>query len=345
MDRPRALLRLSLGALVLVVVGSCGSKSPGPIGPTTQAPQITCPVDLSVGGISGSSQATTYTAPVVSGGAAPVATTCSPSSGASFPLGTTTVNCTAIDAVPRQAACSFKVTLTGLAIAAKKYETMGDSFTEGENGRPPIVSFLDIPNAYPTKLQQNFDLTFPGQGIAVINRGHSGDPVEETVKIIRTALPGDKPDAVLLLTGFNNLFNGGCRIADGQNPGCATAIDNVVGGVRECIRKIKENPTKVSYIFVSTLTPPGPLVPPTSDRRIRADVIVQVNAKIKQVAAAEGANVVDPYPLFLGHEAEYVDNDGLHPRPAGKQVLADTFFAAIRAIVPQTPLLAINGPR
>jgi lysophospholipase L1-like esterase len=30
--------------------------------------------------------------------------------------------------------------------------------------------------------------------------------------------------------------------------------------------------------------------------------------------------------------------DGLHLRPAGYQALADAFFAAIQATVPQTPL-------
>jgi lysophospholipase L1-like esterase len=47
---------------------------------------------------------------------------------------------------------------------------------------------------------------------------------------------------------------------------------------------------------------------------------------------------VDSYAAFIGHEADYVNVDGLHLRPAGYQALADAFFAAIQATVPQTPL-------
>jgi lysophospholipase L1-like esterase len=61
---------------------------------------------------------------------------------------------------------------------------------------------------------------------------------------------------------------------------------------------------------------------------------------VKAVIAAEGATLVDSYPAFLGHEAEYVDTDGLHLRPAGYQALADSFFASIKATVAQTPLLS-----
>jgi len=48
----------------------------------------------------------------------------------------------------------------------------------------------------------------------------------------------------------------------------------------------------------------------------------------------ENAILVDAYPQFLGHEAEYVDIDGLHLRPAGNDVLARVFFSGIKAAIP-----------
>ena len=88
------------------------------------------------------------------------------------------------------------------------------------------------------------------------------------------------------------------------------------------------------YTFLSNLTPPGA----TGSNRIDGGAIVQVNGRIQQVAAAEGAVFVDSYGRFVGHEPEYVNVDGLHLRPAGYQALADGFFAAIKATIPQTPL-------
>jgi lysophospholipase L1-like esterase len=298
---------------------------------------------VTVTSVSTAFQSVSYAAPTVTQGAPPVTTTCSPASGASFPLGTTPVSCAANDAMSRRATCSFNVTLKGLKLGATKYEAFGDSFTEGENGRRPV---LDIPNAYPTKLQAAFDATYPNQGITVLNRGVSGEPVETTVDKIRMLLPADRPDAVLLLTGYNNLL-GSCKVIQDQNPLCSNAIKAVDIGVQDAIRKIKESPVPKAYIFVSTLTPSGPLVPPTNpdDRRLRKDAIEQTNQRIRNAVAAGGAILVDIYPLFVGHEAEYIDNDGLHPRPAGSQVIADTFFAAIQRTIPQTPLFGFTSPR
>jgi lysophospholipase L1-like esterase len=343
----RIVSRFSIPCLVaaLLLCAACGSDSPpsGPTGPTATAPQIACPLDLTVSGVTASAQAVSYSAPTVTGGAAPVNTTCAPASGASFPLGTTSVNCAASDAQARQATCSFKVTLKGMSIAVRKVEAFGDSFTEGENALPTF-SFVDPPNAYPTKLQVQFDMVYPGQGITVVNKGHGGDPAERTVDVIRATVPSDRPDAVLVLTGYNNLLNGGCKIADGQNPACSTAIDTVAVAINDCIRKARESSTAVSYIFVSTLTPAGPLVPPTTDRRLRSDAIVQVNSRIRQVVTAQHATLVDTYPTFLGHEAEYVSIDGLHLRPAGYQAIANAFFASIQATIPQTPLFGFIFP-
>jgi lysophospholipase L1-like esterase len=325
-------------SLLLLAPCGCGSKGPGP---TTTAPQIACPADANVSGITGSGQAVGFTAPIVTAGAPPVTTTCAPASGDTFPLGATTVTCTAGDAQARQATCSFKVTLTALTIAVKKFDAIGDSLTEGENGRPP--AFLDLPNAYPTKLQALFDVTFPGQGIQVVNRGVSGWPVERTVDELPGDLSIDRPGGVLLLSGFNNLFEG-CGNGPVDTRACRAALETVQFGIRDCIRRSKD--FSVGYIFVSTLTPPGPVLPGAPrDRRIAGDAIVQANDRIRQIVAVEGATLVDPYPLFIGHEPEYVDTDGLHLRPAGNQVLADTFFAAIRATVPQTSLSTASALR
>lgn len=344
MHRPRALLRLSLGALALVAAGSCGSKNPGPVGPTTTAPQITCPADVTVRGITGGSQETSYTAPVVTGGAAPVATTCSPSSGAAFPLGTTTVNCTAIDAVPRQAACSFKVTLTGLSLGVTKFDSVGDSFTAGENALP-LPSFVDPPNSYPTKLQTLFDTNFPDQGIAVVNRGESGQRVERTLELLSRHLTTDRPAAVLLLSGYNNLTSP-CRPGLGKTKLCDDAVREVEFGVRDCVREIKESPVGVKYVFVSTLTPSGAVSPSSPrDNRIANDAIIEVNNRIRLRVAQEGATLVDVYPLFAGREADYISIDGLHLKPAGYQAIADEFFARIKATIPQTPLFSPSGAR
>jgi lysophospholipase L1-like esterase len=240
----------------------------------------------------------------------------------------------------RQASCSFKVTLNALSLSVTKYEAFGDSLTEGETGRPSVApTVLDTPNAYPTRLQAAFDTVYPGQA-TVINRGKSGDTVEMTLATIKSLVRSDRPGAVLLLSGYNNL-TGPCGPGDANTLACRAGIDQVGFGIRDCLRAVKEANVGVKFTFVSTLTPPGP----TGSERIDANAIIQANTRIRQMTAAEGGILVDSYAAFVGHETEYVNVDGLHLRPAGYQALADGFFAAIQTTIPQTPLFGFTVPR
>jgi lysophospholipase L1-like esterase len=337
-------------AVAACVLGAaCGSKSPGPSGPTTpNPPQISCPADVTVSGVAAPSQTVSYGAPTTTEGSPPVNVICSPASGASFPLGTTSVNCAANDAIARQATCSFKVTLKGNTLAATRFAAYGDSLTQGEVGRPSFDGFneIDTPNAYPTKLQAAFDATYPGQGSVVINRGRGGDLVEgppsetkTTLNVIIQNVAADKPDAVLLLSGYNNLNP--CGPDHSTTQACREAISDVPIGLRDCIRKTHELSPATKYIFLSTLTPPAS----SGSNRIDPSAIIQTNVGIRNLAAGERVVLVDSYAAFVGHEAEYVNVDGLHLKPAGYQALADTFFAAIQKTIPQTPLFAPTAPR
>jgi len=318
---------------------ACGSKTPGPNGPTppvANPPTIACPASLTVRGVAGTSQAVPYEAPRVTDGAAPVTVTCAKASGDVFPLGTTTVSCTATDALSRQASCAFGVTLTGFSLSVTKYLAVGDSLTEGENGLP---RFIDTPNAYPTKLKALFDANYPDQAVSVSNKGIGGERVERTRATLSGNLAATRPEAVLLLTGYNDLDP--CDPGEANSSACKAAITEVEFGVRDCIREIKESPFGVKFIFVSTITPSGPRAPGSPrDLRIDPNAVTEVNARIRQRVAQEGATLVDTYPRFLGHEAEYSSVDGVHLTPAGYQALAESFFATIKTTVPQTPLFS-----
>src|SRR5687768_141058 len=129
-------------AVMAVSFSACSGGPNGP-GPTPQpgAPQIACSSPLTLENVVGTSQPVSYTAPTTSAGATPVTTSCSPASGTDFALGNTTVTCTATDAMGRQAACSFTVSLFHQQLVFSKYLAFGDSLTEGQNGRPSFTAF------------------------------------------------------------------------------------------------------------------------------------------------------------------------------------------------------------
>lgn len=291
---------------------------------------MACSAKITTSGI-GPSKIIHFPAPVITGGAEPVSFTCTPASATAFPLGTTSVSCVATDALSRTATCGFDVTVNNTQLGAKRFSAAGDSLTEGENGQTQSISpkTQDPANSYPIKLQALFDAAFPGQGITVFIHGFGGWLASQTLADLPTYLSADHPEAVLVLTGYNDLLNH-CRIGYTDNAGCDQAIDDIESGVRGIIRTAKAF-AGVRYVFIATLTPGRP-----GSRYLDPLRVQDANDHIRGVVAAEGATLVDLYPVFVTHENEYVSIDGLHLNPAGYQAIAQTFFDKILATVPQT---------
>ncbi|NOT62239.1 MAG: HYR domain-containing protein, partial [Acidobacteria bacterium] len=86
---------------------ACGTQSCSFTVTVIAPPAITCPAPINVCVAAGATNSTvTYVTPTVSG----ATVSCAPASGASFPLGTTSVTCTASN-VAGQTSCSFNVTV------------------------------------------------------------------------------------------------------------------------------------------------------------------------------------------------------------------------------------------
>jgi hypothetical protein len=78
----------------------------------TEAPTITCPANIAVDNDPGQCDAVvSYLAPTTGDNCPDAAAACSPPSGSAFPVGTTTVTCTATDAADNTSSCSFTVTV------------------------------------------------------------------------------------------------------------------------------------------------------------------------------------------------------------------------------------------
>ena len=72
---------------------------------------IICPADIITSAAPGECTVAVNFAAATTGGQPPVTIECNPPSGTAFPIGTTTVNCTATDAAGNEAACAFTVTV------------------------------------------------------------------------------------------------------------------------------------------------------------------------------------------------------------------------------------------
>ena len=323
----------NLAAVVLATAACGGSPPGGPSPPAGEAPSLSCPANISTSGF-GTDIEVTYPAAVVTGGTAPVNVTCTLASGARFPVGqTTTVICSAVDAVQRSANCSFSVSLTALKLNAVKFVAFGDSMTEGVDGaasaRVGRLMAVAPELSYPSQLQGFLRADYPpqAQAITVFNAGRGGEKVTDPLGFarLRDVLLEQRPEVLLLLDGYNDLLTSGID-----------AANDVGFALRDDVRLAKS--LGVQHVFLSNLTPPGP----TGPRRIGIDVIKEANFYIGQVAAQEGATLVNAFDAFLGHEAALI-TDGLHLNAAGNELLARTFQAAVRDKLAEKPSPPVLG--
>lgn len=194
----------------------------------TQPPSITCPANVMKDADPNQcSSAVTYPAPTVSDNCPNVgAPVCSPASGSTFPVGTTTVTCSVSDSSNNTASCSFTVTVR---------DTQPPTITCPQN-----IVFVAAASCPPTNsLPVNFTVTTTDNcsGVVVVCRNQNGVVVTPgqpfpigttTVTCTATDISGNTASCSFTVSGFNFCLQ------DDQNPGNVVLINAVNGDYRFC---------------------------------------------------------------------------------------------------------------
>lgn len=287
---------------------------------------MSCPTAQTVPSIDGQAVSVSYAPATVADGAPPVSIVCTPASGTSFAIGATPVSCVATDTLQRSDTCSFNVTVQAPPrISATTFTAFGDSITEGLT----VIAFSPLipspPGSYPARLHAMLTAryTAQAQSIVVYDEGVGGErvgcPVPTSPRCIdgrnrlRSVLNAEHPDVLLLLEGVNDLNGSG-----------EEAIPSVVSQLRLMVQEAR---SRGSVVFLATLLPQRP----GGSRAFAPELIDPTNDRIRTMAVAEGAVLVDMHAAFGGQAGVFLGTDGLHPNDAGKQKIAETFFDAIRA--------------
>lgn len=316
-------------AVTLALGAACSSPTtptPPPPPPVAAPPTLTCDEGVSRATINASGMAVNFDTPPVKDGQGSVSVACAPSSGETFPIGTTEVKCTATDSLNRKAECSFNVTVAKLATLSKtRYLAFGDSITAGEvtfpvgslsNGMAAISKQVIVPSAaYPTILLKTLQGRYASQADAMIvaNYGLGGEKAINARDRFFQALNIVRPEVVLLLDGHNDIPGG----LDGAASGAASELNIMAAEARN----------RGMRVFVATASPPRL----GGNRTIGQVFIDDWNNRMRALAANQGAVLVDIYSALLPDVTRYIGVDGLHPTEAGYAKIADTFFQAIQA--------------
>ena len=327
--RGRGSVRRLLICTLFVVsfAGACSGPSsptpPPPPPPPPEAPTLTCSESIARGTVNAGGMEITYSAPEVKGGQSPVNVSCSPASGTTFPIGQTTVTCTATDGLQREARCTFGVTITKLAqLSRVRYMAFGDSITAGEITFPgstasvPLISKqVVVPAAaYPAVLQRLLRTRYQFQGdqITVNNAGVGGEKAIDARNRFFSVFNSTRPEVVLILSGHNDIPRG----EDGAASGAANEVRIMAQGAK----------AGGARVFIATPVPGRP----GGNRTIDPFLLLDYAQRMRHVAATEGAVLVDLYAAMLPDVFRYIGVDGLHPNEAGYTRIAELFFEAIQ---------------
>jgi lysophospholipase L1-like esterase len=325
--KPRCLAATCVALTLAAACSSPTTPSPPPTSPPpTPALTISCPLPTTAASLTGDAVPVSFSAPLTSGGRAPVQVSCTRASGSLFPVGTTSVECTAVDALLVSSACSFTVTVNAVPrLSRTKFLAFGDSFTIGEvtnpmpsasSDRAPAFGFVVVPSAaYPTQLTALLRARYSAQtaAIDVVNAGSPGELAADGAKRLPGVLSSTRPEVLLLLEGANELSAFGQA---GISRAWA-AIDTMA----------KEGRARGARVFLATLTPSRP----GGRNTLPTTVILEMNNRIRTTALGEGAVLVDLYTPLTVDVSRYIGLDGLHPTELGYQKMAETFYDAIRA--------------
>jgi lysophospholipase L1-like esterase len=211
--------------------------------------------------------------------------------------------------------CTFSVTLVPPqpVLSVHHFLAFGDSITAGENGESFAPAIIDQPHSYSWLLSGLLAARYTTQSPLVTDCGIPGEHARDGRFRIDAVLDQKKPDVLMLLEGVNDLSG---NLVDDRNA--------IIDGLAHDIDAAKRR--GLAGVFLSTLLPENP----AGWRAHDLGELAPVNDAIRALAGQRGAILVDNYAAMVGH-LEYIDTDGLHPTAAGNQVIAQSFFDAIRA--------------
>jgi lysophospholipase L1-like esterase len=320
------IAQAALAALGTVALFACGGHGAGPTPVPPGPPSLTCPAPVQALAHNGAAPTVTYDTPVGQGGEAPVNTTCSPASGGTFQLGTTTVTCTATDARGQSSSCTFGVSVSPVPqVIATRFMAFGDSLTAGTISPAPTLLLIDEPGSYPSQLLPMLSARYADQTITMVNEGLPGRFARDDLGRFGSALAADAPGVVLLMHGANDLLND-------QEAGISDALQAIDSMVRQA-------KGQGVHVLLATLPPQNP----DGIRGMGAGALPEFNAGIAHTAELDGVPLVDLYGQ-MGTYQGYIGSDGLHPTEAGYTKIAQIFLAAIQSNLETQPATPTQVP-
>ena len=206
------------------------------------------------------------------------------------------------------------------ALGATRFVAFGDSITYGTLSSFDGYFVYDVPShSYPERLRLALATYHSPQSFSVVNSGVPGETAQDGARRIQSVITTYRPQAVLLLEGINDLYNGDSVSVT------ATSLFRIVDTARQ------NNVT----VLVATMPQTYEVTRPDGEHRDNAaSLIVPYNAEITRLATGRlNVHLVDLYRAF-GTNRSLMGGDGLHPTAQGYELMATKFLQNIEEVFP-----------
>lgn len=192
----------------------------------------------------------------------------------------------------------------------------GDSITDCGRDRDDVNS---LGNGYVKILADKLRPIYPETDIELINKGVSGDRVQELLERVQTDVLDLKPDAVVVMVGINNVWH---KFTQGKE----FELDAFERQLTELLTKLKSSGACVIFL--------EPFLLPAPDK-LRMRRLFDEELKIIDRVAAEMCDEFVAYDEMFNGLVESIPYteyslDGVHPTHRGSRLIADTAIKAIR---------------
>lgn len=206
------------------------------------------------------------------------------------------------------------------AVGATRFVSFGDSITYGTISSADGTMLYELPShSYPVRLRLGLNAYHRPQTFTVINRGIPGETAAGGASRVASTLGGDRPQALLLLEGINDLGSGRSVSAT------LASLESILNTAR-----LYNVPVIMATMF-RTYQVEGP------DGRVRenaSSLVPALNSGIRQLAAGRQNVFLVELDTIFGSNRNLVGGDGLHPTEQGYEVMATAFLTVVETSFP-----------
>jgi lysophospholipase L1-like esterase len=209
--------------------------------------------------------------------------------------------------------------LVAPAIGLTRYAAFGDSITYGSGSAfDPRFLFSALPGAYPERVLAGLETYFKPHEFTMFNEGQPGQWATHALDRFNIMLSQKRPQAVLLLMGFNDLNN-------------HVTIADTITGLKRMLDAAGNSGVAV---IVATMYQTYEVTDPQGVYRWNAYTEIEpFNVEVKKLPIGRrNVFVVDLYPLMS--DPALIGADGVHTTAQGNEVMASAFMDAIEAAFP-----------